>query len=172
RGRFPGLVHDQSASGATLFIEPMAVVELNNELRRVQLDEEREVAAILAALSRKVGSFVPELEETLASLGRLDFIFAKAKLSYAMDGAEPSFNTSGFLRLVKGRHPLISGKVVPLDLELGKEYSTLIITDPNTSGKTVALKTTGLLCSMAQCCLHIPAEPASELPVFDKIFSD
>lgn len=172
RGRFPGLVHDQSASGATLFIEPMAVVELNNELRRVQLDEEREVEAILAALSRKVGSFVPELEETLAALGRLDFIFAKAKLSYAMDGAEPSFNTSGFLRLVKGRHPLISGKVVPLDLELGKEYRTLIITGPNTGGKTVALKTTGLLCLMAQCGLHIPAEPASELPVFDKIFAD
>ncbi|HHW06717.1 MAG TPA: endonuclease MutS2 [Clostridia bacterium] len=172
RSRFPGLVHDQSASGATLFIEPMAIVELNNELRQVQLEENREVEAILVTLSQKTGSFVPELEATLEALGRLDFVFAKAKLSYTMNGAEPSFNTSGFLRLVKGRHPLISGRVVPLDLELGKHYRTLVITGPNTGGKTVALKTAGLLCLMAQCGLHIPAEPSSSVPVFDKIFAD
>lgn len=172
RSRFPGLVHDQSASGATLFVEPMAIVELNNELRKVQLEENREVEAILAALSKKIGSFVPELQSNLESLGKLDFIFAKARLSYAMDGTEPSFNTDGFVRIVKGRHPLISGKVVPLDLELGRDYRTLIITGPNTGGKTVALKTTGLLCLMAQCGLHIPAEPATELAVFNKIFAD
>lgn len=172
RSRFPGLVHDQSASGATLFVEPMAIVELNNELRKVQLEENREVEAILAALSKQIGSYVAELQTTLESLGKLDFIFAKARLSYAMDGAEPSFNTEGVIRIVKGRHPLISGKVVPLDLELGRDYQTLIITGPNTGGKTVALKTTGLLCLMAQCGLHIPAEPATELAVFDKIFAD
>lgn len=172
RSRFPGLVHDQSASGATLFVEPMAIVELNNELRKVQLEENREVEAILAALSNEIGSFVPELQATLESLGKLDFVFAKARLSYAMDGAEPSFNTDGFVRIVKGRHPLISGEVVPLDLELGRDYQTLIITGPNTGGKTVALKTTGLLCLMAQCGLHIPAEPATELAVFNKIFAD
>lgn len=172
RSRFPGLVHDQSASGATLFIEPMAIVELNNELRKVQLEEKREVEVILAKLSATIGSFEQELRATLDALGQLDFVFAKAKLSSAMESSEPSFNEIGHLRIVKGRHPLISGKVVPLDLHLGEDFQTLIITGPNTGGKTVALKTTGLLCLMAQCGLHIPAEPETELCVFDKIFAD
>lgn len=172
RSRMPGLVHDQSASGATLFIEPMAIVELNNELRKVQLEEEKEVEALLAALSAKISSFEQELQITLEALGKFDFLVAKARLSGAMSASRPSLNTKGYLRIVKGRHPLITGKVVPLDLELGKDFQTLIITGPNTGGKTVALKTCGLLCLMAQCGLHIPAEPETELCVFDKIFAD
>ena len=172
RSKMPGLVHDQSASGATLFIEPMAIVDLNNELRKVQLEEQKEVEALLAALSAKISSYEQELQTTLEALGRFDFLVAKARLSGVMTASRPSFNTKAYLRIVKGRHPLISGKVVPLDLELGKDFQTLIITGPNTGGKTVALKTCGLLCLMAQCGLHIPAEPETELCVFDKIFAD
>ncbi|HHX51472.1 MAG TPA: endonuclease MutS2, partial [Clostridia bacterium] len=172
RSRFPGLVHDQSASGATLFIEPMSVVELNNDLRKFQLAEKREIEIILAALTQKIVSCMPELENTLQSLARLDFIFAKGRLSQAMDGCQPGLNSEGLMNIKKGRHPLITGEVVPIDIHLGREFRVLVITGPNTGGKTVALKTVGLLCLMAQCGLHIPAEPGTELAIFQSIFAD
>lgn len=172
RSKMPGLVHDQSASGATLFIEPMAVVELNNELRKAQLEEAKEVETLLVALSARVGSYAEELQVTVEALGKYDFLFAKARLSGAMNASQPSLNKKGYLRIVKGRHPLLTGKPVPLDLELGEKFRTLIITGPNTGGKTVALKTCGLLCLMAQCGLHVPAEPETELCVFEQIFAD
>lgn len=172
RSKFPGLIHDQSASGATLFIEPMAIVEINNELRKLQLEEKKEMDAILTALSKAIFVVEEEMSANLEALGRLDFIFAKAALSYSMKGSEPKFNNNGYIRILKGRHPLIAGEVVPLNLELGKNFNALIITGPNTGGKTVALKTTGLLCLMAQCGLHIPAETETELSVFEQVFAD
>ncbi|MFA5536295.1 MAG: endonuclease MutS2 [Bacillota bacterium] len=172
RSRFPGLIHDQSASGATLFIEPIAIVEMNNELRKVQLEEKKEIEAILAAISKQIFAVKEELQITVDCLGQLDFIFAKSRLSYAMKGSSPRFNSDGYIKIRQGRHPLIIGEAVPLDLELGKNFDVLIITGPNTGGKTVALKTTGLLCLMAQCGLHIPAEPETELAVFKQIFAD
>ena len=172
RSRFPGLIHDQSASGATLFIEPMAIVEMNNELKRVQLEEKKEIEAILIGLSKQIFVVKEELQMTLEALGQLDFIFSKARLSYDMKGSSPKFNNNGYIKIRQGRHPLIIGEVVPLNLELGKKFNALIITGPNTGGKTVALKTTGLLCLMAQCGLHIPAETETELAVFKQIFAD
>ncbi|NLC38496.1 MAG: endonuclease MutS2, partial [Clostridia bacterium] len=163
---------DQSASGATLFIEPMPVVELNNDLRNFQLAEKREIEAILTGLTKIIAGCISELEDNLQSLARLDFIFAKGKLSQAMDGCQPELNTEGLVHIKKGRHPLLVGEVVPIDIHLGRDFRVLVITGPNTGGKTVALKTVGLLCLMAQCGMHIPAEPGTELAVFQSIFAD
>ncbi|MGI9950991.1 endonuclease MutS2 [Moorellaceae bacterium AZ2] len=160
RHQVPGLVHDQSASGATLFIEPMALVELNNELRRLLAAEAQEVEAILAGLSRMVGEAKEALLETLEALGRLDFILAKGLLSHKMEAVPPVINSSGRWKIEAGRHPLLSGEVVPVTLRLGDDFDTLIITGPNTGGKTVTLKTIGLFTLMAQCGLHLPAQQA------------
>ncbi len=172
RGQFPGLIHDQSASGATLFIEPMEVVEINNDVRRLVLAEKQEVAKILAELTRLVGARLAEIQITVETLGQLDFIFAKARLSQQMNAWEPKFNTWGYLNIIKGRHPLLRADVVPVSIHLGGEFSTLIITGPNTGGKTVTLKTMGLFVLMTQAGLHIPAEVGSEVGFYTKIFCD
>jgi DNA mismatch repair protein MutS2 len=169
---FPGIVHDQSASGATLFIEPMAIVEMNNQLRQVEADEEEEVYRILNQLSMQVGAVSKEIEMDLDILACLDLTVAKARLSIDMDGTEPELNNKGLIRLKSARHPLLTGKVVPIDIELGCDFSTLVITGPNTGGKTVSLKTVGLLVLMAQSGMHIPARYDSELAVFSGVFSD
>lgn len=172
RSQFPGIVHDQSSSGATLFIEPLGVVEVNNELRSLARAEEQEIAAILRGLSESVRSRLEELTTTIDNLARLDFIFAKARLSLSMKAWEPKLNSWGYLNIIKGRHPLISGDVVPVSIYLGGDFSTLIITGPNTGGKTVTLKTVGLFVLMAQAGLHIPAEHGSEIGLYHKIFTD
>lgn len=172
RNHFPGIVHDQSSSGATVFIEPNAVVELNNELRTVLVKEKHEVARILKSLTLKVKTHLDDLRRTLDNLALLDLIFAKGKLSEQMDGIEPLLNEDGQIRLIKARHPLIQGSVVPITVELGYDFHTLVITGPNTGGKTVSLKTVGLLCLMTQVGLHIPAEVGSNVAIFDHIFAD
>ncbi|HZK55846.1 MAG TPA: endonuclease MutS2 [Desulfosporosinus sp.] len=169
---FPGIVHDQSASGATLFIEPMAVVHLGNELREVILREQREVQRILQMLSAQIeacGDAVAELHE---ALGQLDLVVAKAHLSEAMNAGAPELVLGQHVKLVQARHPLITGKVVPLTVELGIDFDTLVITGPNTGGKTVALKVVGLMAAMSQSGLHIPAESDSRMGVFTQIFAD
>ncbi|GFN23173.1 endonuclease MutS2 [Thermanaeromonas sp. C210] len=171
RHQVPGLIHDQSASGATLFIEPMALVELNNELRRLLAAEEQEVEAVLAGLSRMVGEAEEPLLETLEALGRLDFILAKGILSQRMEGVPPAINNSGRWRIQDGRHPLLSGEVVPVTLYLGEDFDILVITGPNTGGKTVTLKTIGLFTLMAQCGLHLPARQA-EISGSSLVFAD
>jgi DNA mismatch repair protein MutS2 len=168
----PGIVHDQSASGATLFVEPMAVVELNNQLRQVEAEEEQEVARILAALSALVGGVATPALANLQILARLDLAFAKARYSQALGGTEPLINNQGFIRLLAARHPLLAGEVVPIDLEMGKDFHTLVITGPNTGGKTVSLKTVGLLSLMAQSGLHLPAGSGSETGIFTGIYCD
>lgn len=172
RSIFPGLVHDQSASGATLFIEPLAVVELNNELRSLLSAEKREIEQILNDLTKEVGQYVTELEISLARIAYLDFIFAKGKLSEKFDACEPILNGDGKVRIIQGRHPLIQGDVVPVSISLGYDFNALVITGPNTGGKTVTLKTVGLFTLMAMLGLHIPADPGSEVAVFTSIFAD
>ncbi|NLZ43353.1 MAG: endonuclease MutS2 [Clostridia bacterium] len=169
---FPGIVHDQSASGATLFIEPMAVVELNNKLRRVEAEINEEIQRILGELSRQVGEAASGILANQEILARLDLAFAKARYSLSIQGTEPVLNTKGYIRLWQARHPLLEGEVVPIDLELGGDFHVLVITGPNTGGKTVSLKTTGLLSLMAQAGLHIPARSGSEMAVFTGIYSD
>lgn len=168
----PGIVHDQSASGATLFIEPMAIVEINNQLRQVEAEEKKEVARILAALSALVGEVASPALVNLKILARLDLAFAKARYSQAIGGTEPVINDQAYLRLLAARHPLLEGDVVPIDLELGRGFQTLVITGPNTGGKTVSLKTAGLLTLMAQSGLHIPAASGSEVGVFTGVYCD
>ncbi|MFK7695615.1 endonuclease MutS2 [Paenibacillus sp. HJGM_3] len=173
RSHFGGIVHDQSASGATLFIEPEAVVTLNNKLRELKLREEKEIEKILLRLTAIVAEVAEELRYTVEALAELDFVFAKAGLARELKATLPLMNDRGFLKLKKGRHPLIPpAAVVPLDLELGNQFSTIIVTGPNTGGKTVSLKTVGLLSLMAMCGLFIPAEDGSQLCVFDAIFAD
>ncbi|MGI6647945.1 MAG: endonuclease MutS2 [Bacillota bacterium] len=172
RHQVPGIIHDQSASGATVYIEPMVVVQINNEIRRQQAEEREEVRRILRELTGQVGAQTIEIRETLDGLAQLDFAFAKAKLSHEQDGLEPVLNNAGWLDIHLGRHPLISGRVVPLSVSLGKDFNTLVVTGPNTGGKTVALKTIGLLTLMAQAGLHVPADQGTCLSVFEQIFVD
>ena len=174
RGRIPGIVHDQSSTGATIFIEPQVIVNLNNELRELELAEKAEIERILAELSGAVAEHFHDLVNNQKLLTEMDFIFAKGKLSVMMEADAPTMNESGLVNLKQARHPLIEKKkVVPINVAVGgSEYTTLVVTGPNTGGKTVTLKTTGLLAMMAQSGLHIPALPSSQLPVFQKIYAD
>lgn len=173
RGKVPGIVHDQSGTGATLFIEPQAIVELNNQLRQLELDEKAEINRILAELSEGVSEIYHDLVNNQKLLLELDLFMAKGRLSMAMDAEEPEINEDGVLRLKSARHPLIDDKkVVPVNINLGGDYTTLVVTGPNTGGKTVTLKTAGLLSLMAQTGLHIPAAAGSCVPVYGNIFAD
>jgi len=173
RAAVPGLIHDVSASGATLFIEPMSAVKANNEIRELLAKEEREVERILRELSAEAASFAEEILLDVRVLTALDLIFAKAKLSYAMEATEPALSGDGTLELKKARHPLLDRHTaVPIDARLGGAFDTLVITGPNTGGKTVTLKTLGLLALMAACGLHIPADDGSALPVFRSVLAD
>jgi DNA mismatch repair protein MutS2 len=173
RTRFPGIVHDQSSSGATLFIEPQVVVDLNNQLRELELAEQGEVQRVLAELSAMVAQWYHPLSNNQKLLVQLDVIFAKGHLSYEMDGTEPIITEEGTLHLLSARHPFIDPKqVVPVTITLDKGTRSLIITGPNTGGKTVTLKTTGLLVLMAQSGLHVPAVSGTQIPVFRKIYAD
>lgn len=173
RGSFGGIVHDQSSSGATLFIEPEAVVQLNNKLRELRIQEEREIERILQRLTALVAEHEEPLELNVDLLGQLDFLFAKARLAREMSASLPRMNDKGYLRIRRGRHPLIpKEEAVPLNVELGASYNAIIVTGPNTGGKTVSLKTVGLLSLMAMTGLFVPAEDGSELCVFDAVFAD
>ena len=173
KSQVPGMVHDQSATGSTLFIEPAAVVKLNNDIRELELKEQAEIEAILAELSAKASEFTDELLTDFQVLTKLDFIFPKAQMPKQYKCSCPVMNTNNYINIKKGRHPLIDPhKVVPIDIYLGKNFNLLIITGPNTGGKTVSLKTVGLLTLMAQSGLHIPALDHSELAVFDNVFAD
>ncbi|MBR0448280.1 MAG: endonuclease MutS2 [Peptococcaceae bacterium] len=173
RSQIPGIIHDQSASGATLFIEPMAVVEMNNDLRKAYSTERDEVARILQELSAKLMPYVEDLAYNMEVLAQIDFIFAKARLSEKMNAVEPKLKSTPELNIIKARHPLIDAKkVVPLSISLGQEFDSVIITGPNTGGKTVTLKTVGLFALMAQSGLHIPAEVGSEMGIFHGIYAD
>lgn len=167
----PGIVHDTSSSGATVFIEPMAVVELNNKVKEAQAEEEREIERILRELSEQVGEHGVGLQGAVDALARLDFALAKARLARRMEAVRPDMNEEGWLNLQRARHPLLTGDVVPVDVWLGKGVRILVITGPNTGGKTVTLKTVGLFCLMAQSGLFVPADGA-ELPVYSGIFAD
>ena len=168
-----GMVHDQSASGSTFFIEPAAVVSLNNELKELFLKEQEEINVILATLSAQAGEHTTELAANQKLMTELDFIFAKAKLALDMNATEPIFNTEHYLHIRKGRHPLLDKKkVVPVDIHLGKTFDLLVITGPNTGGKTVTLKTVGLFTLMGQAGLHIPALDRSELSIFREVYAD
>ncbi|MEE1304384.1 MAG: endonuclease MutS2 [Agathobacter sp.] len=169
----PGMVHDQSSSGSTYFIEPMAVVNLNNELKEWFIKEQDEIEKILANLSNMVAENSQAIESDYNLLSELDFIFSKAQLAKSYDGVAPVFNDQGRINIRKGRHPLLDPKkVVPIDVRLGDTYKQLIVTGPNTGGKTVSLKTVGLLTIMGQAGLHIPAGDRSELSVFEEVFAD
>lgn len=172
RGQAPGIVHDQSSSGATVFIEPMAVVELNNQLRQAVAAEEAEVERILSELSSAVAEQSPKIRRTLEAIAAIDYTMARGRLSYQMDAVCPELNVEGRIALFGARHPLLGSDAVPIDPYLGKGFTTLVITGPNTGGKTVTLKTVGLLTLMAQAGLHVPAEPGSEIAVFQQVFAD
>ena len=173
KNQVPGMIHDQSSTGATLFIEPMAIVKLNNDIRELELQEKKEIEAVLAVLSEQVSEHIEEILLDLQLMTDLDFIFARARLAMDMNASEPVFNTEGRIRLRKARHPLIDPKkVVPIDIRLGDDFDLLVVTGPNTGGKTVSLKTVGLLTMMGLSGLHIPAADQSELSVFDEIYAD
>lgn len=173
KGQVPGMMHDQSSSGSTLFIEPMAVVNLNNELKELFIKEQDEINVILVDLSNRVAENAMALETDYQVLSELDFIFAKANLAKSYNGVAPEFNEKGIINIRHGRHPLLDPKtVVPIDVRLGEEYKQLIITGPNTGGKTVSLKTVGLLTLMGQAGLHIPAGDRSMLAIFHEVFAD
>lgn len=169
----PGMIHDQSSTGSTLFIEPMAVVNLNNEYKELQLREQEEIEVILAGLSNLTASYATQLLADYELLTELDFIFARAAFAQTYNGVAPLFNDDGRIHIRKGRHPLLDPKkVVPIDVRLGEDFRLLIVTGPNTGGKTVSLKTVGLLTLMGQSGLHIPASERSELGFFDEVFAD
>lgn len=173
KGEISGIIHDTSSSGSTLFIEPMSVVEVNNEIRVLKSKETDEINRILAELSASCADFADSIKQSYNALVELDLIFAKAKLAYKMGAIMPKINNKGFVYLKRARHPLINQKaVVPITVTLGGEYDTLIITGPNTGGKTVALKTSGLMCLMAMSGLMIPCDDNSEIAVFSKIYAD
>ena len=173
RSQVPGMIHDQSSTGSTIFVEPVAVVKLNNDIRELEIQEAREIEAILAALSEQTAQYTELLQYDMETLAELDFIFARASLAMEMNATEPVFNTDGVIRLRQARHPLIDRKkVVPIDLTLGETFDLLVVTGPNTGGKTVSLKTAGLLSLMGQSGLHIPALDRSSLAVFDEIYAD
>jgi len=173
KGQVNGMVHDQSSSGSTFFIEPAAIVTLNNKLKELVLEEEEEIDIILATLSAQAGEHTTELLVNQRTMTQLDFIFAKAKLAMDQNATKPLFNTDHYIRIRKGRHPLLDKKkVVPIDIHLGKDFDLLIITGPNTGGKTVSLKTVGLFTLMGQAGLHIPALDRSELSVFKEVYAD
>lgn len=173
KNQVTGMVHDQSSTGSTLFIEPMAVIQLNNELRSLEIQEQKEIEAVLADLSNQLSPYTVELELNLQILTRLDFIFAKAALSRHYRCSEPKFNQNGRIHIKDGRHPLLDPqKVVPITVWLGDDFDLLIVTGPNTGGKTVSLKTVGLFTLMGQAGLHIPAFDGSELAAFDEVFAD
>ena len=169
----PGMIHDQSSTGSTLFIEPMAVVNLNNEYKELQLREQEEIEVILAGLSNLTASYATQLLADYELLTELDFIFARAAFAQTYNGVAPLFNDDGRIHIRKGRHPLLDPKkVVPIAVRLGEDFRLLIVTGPNTGGKTVSLKTVGLLTLMGQSGLHIPASERSELGIFDEVFAD
>lgn len=173
RGQIKGFVHDVSSSGSTVFIEPLSVFELNNQLNNLKADEQIEILRILEELSKKFASITDELKNNVTLIGEIDFIFAKASFSKSINGIKPELNKNKVINLISARHPLIDkDKVVPIDISIGENYSSLIITGPNTGGKTVALKTTGLLLLMAYSGLLIPANENSSIYVFDNIFAD
>ncbi len=173
KAQVPGMIHDQSGSGSTYFIEPMAVVNLNNERKELFLAEREEIGIILASLSEQAAEHIPEITENFHLLSLLDFIFAKAKLARLQSAMPPVFNTEGKIHIRKGRHPLLDPKkVIPIDIWLGEDFHLLVVTGPNTGGKTVTLKTVGLLTLMGQAGLHIPAGDRSELAVFKQVYAD
>ena len=173
KSQVPGMIHDQSSTGSTLFIEPMAIVKLNNDIRDLELKEAAEIEVILATLSELAANNREVIQYNLENMVELDFIFARASLAMDMNATRPIFNTDSYINIRKGRHPLIAKeKVVPIDIHLGKEFHLLIVTGPNTGGKTVSLKTVGLLTLMGQSGLHIPALDRSELSIFDEVYAD
>lgn len=173
KSQVPGMIHDQSSTGSTLFIEPMAIVKLNNEIRDLELKEAAEIEKILASLSDLTAENREAIQYNLENMVELDFIFARASLAMEQNATRPVFNTKGWINIRKGRHPLIDKKkVVPIDIHLGKDFHLLIVTGPNTGGKTVSLKTVGLLTLMGQAGLHIPALDRSELSVFREVYAD
>ena len=173
KSSMPGMIHDQSATGSTIFVEPMGVVQMNNELSELAIKEQREIEKILADLSNLLGEHIEEIHTDLMVLSQLDFIFARAALSKSLKCSEPVFNTDGIIDLKCARHPLLDQtKVVPIDVRLGENYNLLVVTGPNTGGKTVSLKTVGLLTLMGQSGLHIPADEHSRLSVFNQVYAD
>ncbi len=173
KAQVPGMVHDQSATGSTVFIEPMAIIKLNNELRELEAQEKREIEFVLAALSAEIAPYTGVILQNQKILSELDFIFARAELSKSCKGTEPKFNTDRYINIRDGRHPLLDPKkVVPVNIWLGRDFDLLVVTGPNTGGKTVSLKTVGLFTLMGQAGLHIPAFEGSELAVFKEVFAD
>ena len=173
RGKVNGMIHDRSSTGSTLFIEPMSVVKLNNDYKDLQAKEQEEIQVILARLSNEVAAFTEEISINYRLLTDLDFIFARGALALSINGSRPVFNTDGYIHIIEGRHPLLDPKkVVPISITLGKDFTMLIITGPNTGGKTVSLKTVGLFTLMGQAGLHIPARFNSNLAVFHNVFAD
>jgi len=176
RERVKGLVHGYSASGSTLFIEPFEAVEINNEINRLRSDEALEIERILRAITAAIRNELPGIRQNMSALIQLDFVLAKARFSKLLNCSQPALNTKNVIDIAQGRHPLLmlrkSGEVVPLDLKLGDEIKTLVITGPNAGGKTVALKTVGLFALMVQCGIPIPANPDSRMPIFEQIFAD
>lgn len=176
RNKVPGVIHDQSATGSTLFMEPLTTLEWNNQIRALRMEERREIEAILRGLTDLIREHLGQLETTVRSLGQLDFVYAKARLSQAMQGNEPAVNSRNRLDIIQGKHPLLmlrrDGRpVIPFSLQIGENFRTLVISGPNAGGKTVALKTIGLLCLMTACGLHIPADASSDMAIFRQIFA-
>lgn len=173
RNEIPGLIHDSSASGSTIFVEPTAIFNINNEIKELKIKENIEIERILALLTQMIEPITQEIKNSILFVSKIDFAFAKGKLSIEMNAFEPIINTNAYINLKKARHPLINpAEVVPIDIWIGDKFKVLIITGPNTGGKTVALKTVGLFSLMTQSGLHIPAKESSEIAIFDNIYSD